>query len=138
MTEGVPLTMVEVKRHSIALHYRTHVLAGGTALDFAKRALEGRESQFRILPGKQVVEILPVGAGKGIAIDKFLTQAPYHGRLPVFAGDDVTDEEGFEEINRRQGVSVQVGTGGATRAQYRVPTTRALLEWLTVQFGPGL
>ena len=55
----------------------------------------------------------------GIAISTFLLEPPYRDRCPVFLGDDLTDEHGFEVVNAAGGISVHVG-GGLTRARYRV------------------
>lgn len=135
LTDGIPLTLVEVKTHSVALHYRTPHLEPDAAFALARQAVGEMGQRFRILRGKQVVEILPVGAGKGTAISQFLAEAPYKGRRPVFAGDDVTDEEGFREVNRRRGISVRVGISGETAARFRLETTRGLLSWLSAQVG---
>ena len=51
---------------------------------------------YRLQPGDHVVELRPDGAHKGDAIVDLLDEAPFHGRVPVFVGDDLTDEHGFE------------------------------------------
>jgi len=60
-----------------------------------------------------VMEIKPSGKDKGTAIEEFLAEAPFRERLPVFIGDDLTDEFGFELINRVGGCSVKVGEGSS-------------------------
>jgi trehalose 6-phosphate phosphatase len=76
-----------------------------------------------------VVELMPRSAGKGRAISDFLANPPFHGRLPVFIGDDTTDEDGFAVVNRLGGVSVHVG-GGATIAHHNLATVGDVLAWL--------
>lgn len=136
--EGFPLAMVEVKAHSVAFHYRPPTLDAELARKLAGAALGGLESRFRLLDGKRVVEILPGGAGKGEAIAQFLEHPPYAGRVPVFVGDDVTDEEGFREVNARGGISVRVGGKGDTEAAFRTATVREVLDWLAGPVCDGL
>jgi trehalose 6-phosphate phosphatase len=76
-----------------------------------------------------VFEIKPRNVDKGRAIDAFLDEPPFAGRIPVFAGDDLTDEKGFAAVNARGGVSIKVGDGD-TIATCRVPSVGALHMWL--------
>jgi trehalose 6-phosphate phosphatase len=47
----------------------------------------------------------------------------------VFAGDDLTDEDGFALVNAREGIAIKVGPG-ETSALYRVESRQDLLAWL--------
>ena len=76
-----------------------------------------------------VMEIKPSGKDKGTAIEEFLAEAPFRDRLPVFIGDDLTDEFGFELINRVGGCSVKVGEGSSA-AHWRLPNADAVRAWL--------
>ncbi len=51
-----------------------------------------------MLEGKQLVEIRPDGRDKGTAILDFMQEPPFAGRMPVFVGDDLTDEDGFAAV----------------------------------------
>ena len=64
---------------------------------------------------------MPASANKGDAIAALLRHAPYRDRVPVFIGDDVTDEHGFEVVDAAGGVSVRVGEG-PSRAARRIAT----------------
>jgi trehalose 6-phosphate phosphatase len=60
-----------------------------------------------------------------------MAEPPFRGRLPVFLGDDTTDEAGFAEVNRRGGVSIRVGApSGDSAALFDLPSVRAALDWL--------
>ena len=51
--------------------------------------------------------------------------------MPVFVGDDTTDEDGFAEVNRRGGVSIRVGPPSTkTEAMYALPSVSAVFDWL--------
>jgi len=128
--EAFPRAMVEVKAHSIAFHYRPPALDSHQAQQLVKQAVADDGGRFRLLEGKQVVEILPSGVGKGRAIAYFLEHPPYAGRTPVFIGDDVTDEEGFREVNDRNGLSIRVGDDGKSAARYRASDVATATAWL--------
>jgi trehalose-phosphatase len=86
---------------------------------------------LRLIAGNMVVELQPLCYGKDGAIAAFMAEPPFGGRLPVFLGDDTTDEDGFAEINRRGGVSIRVGTpAAATAASFVLPSVAAALAWL--------
>ena len=120
--------LLEDKEASLALHFRR-----APERERALRALVAdaapRHDGCEILHGKMVVEVKPAHANKGGAIAHYLKARPFAGRRPVFAGDDVTDEDGFDAVNRLGGISVKVGAG-ESRAACRVPDADALLDWL--------
>jgi len=60
----------------------------------------------------------------------FMSEAPFRGRLPLFAGDDVTDELGFTAVQGMQGQGVKVGTGPSA-AQFHCDSPQALRSWLS-------
>lgn len=125
----LPGTELEAKGMAFALHYRQapqHELAV-TAL---AAAMVAANPQLALQPGKCVVEIKPKGINKGEAIASFMTEAPFQGRTPVFIGDDLTDEYGFDVVNRAKGLSIKVGQG-ETRAKWRLPTVASVWQWVT-------
>jgi trehalose 6-phosphate phosphatase len=121
---------LEDKGCSLALHYRQAPSLGALCDALAQQMVDASNGALVAVAGKMVIELMPRSAGKGRAIADFLVDAPFHGRLPVFVGDDITDEDGFAVVNRLGGVSVHVG-GGATIARYNLATVGDVLGWLT-------
>jgi trehalose 6-phosphate phosphatase len=101
---------VEDKRSSLALHYRQRPELEALCLSTMQRAVE-ESPGLTLLHGKMVAEAKPGGASKGQAIENFLREAPFAGRKPVFIGDDVTDEVGFDTVQRLGGIGLKVGEG---------------------------
>lgn len=132
-----PGLLVEDKTHALALHYRLAPALEESCRD-VMAAIARDLAGWQLVAGKFVFEIRPRGATKGAAIDAFMAEAPFRGRMPVFCGDDTTDEDGFAAVNARSGVSVRVGPGAATRAEFRVGTVAGLLDWLAPLAGRAM
>ena len=77
-----------------------------------------------------VVELKPRGASKGDVVHTLMTERPFMGRTPLFAGDDLTDESAFDAVNALDGWSVKIGTG-PSQALWRVHDPAELRAWLT-------
>ena len=126
-----PGTWLEDKGRTVALHYRAAPKAGAAIRDAAQRLLREQGDGLRLIAGKMVVEFQPRHHDKGRVIAAFMADPPFYGRVPVFLGDDTTDEDGFAEVNRRGGVSIRVGPhSDETAAACELPSVRSVLEWL--------
>ncbi len=124
-----PQLLMETKRASVALHYRQAQHLEQTCYDALTSAMHNR-SDLELLHGKCVLEVKTAGIHKGQAIAAFMQRAPFAGRIPVFVGDDVTDESGFEVVRALGGVAVKVGEGPSI-APYRCMTPAAVRGWLS-------
>ena len=124
-----PGVLVEDKGATIALHYRRAPQFGDACRRVMDDLVRGGEG-LGILAGKMAYEVKPTDVDKGRAIDAFMLEAPFNDRMPVFCGDDVTDEPAFIAINRRDGVSIRVGENGDTAARWRVGGVDDLFAWL--------
>ena len=51
-----------------------------------------------MLLGKAMFEVKRPGINKGESMRELMAHAPFSGRMPVFIGDDVTDESVFEVL----------------------------------------
>lgn len=126
----LPGTIIERKALSIALHYRNAPEFESEVNQIAANALAGHDAAFEIQRGKMVVEIKPRGASKAAAIRRLMSVAPFLGRIPLFAGDDLTDESAFQAVNAMNGISIKVGPG-ETQASWRLDDPLALSAWLS-------
>lgn len=124
----LPGTELEAKGMAFALHYRQAPQYQPQVQALAEQVVRDNP-QLSLQPGKCVVEIKPRGIHKGEAISAFMHEAPFAGRTPVFFGDDLTDEHGFEVVNQLKGVSVKVGAG-ETKASWRLATVPDVWEWI--------
>lgn len=131
---GNPGLFFEDKELNLALHYRTAPELADHAEAAIRAVARDLGHRFEIQQGKMVWEVKPGGYDKGTAIDEYLEDVPFAGRTPVFVGDDVTDEVGFEIVNARGGHSIKVGPG-RTRAHWRLADAAAVRGFLTALAG---
>ena len=123
-----PRLRVEIKNAAVALHYRHAPELQSLCLQVMTEAVAA-STGVELLSGKYVFEIKPAGVSKGTAIAAFMRGAPFAGRVPIFAGDDVTDEAGFAAVQSLGGAGIKVGDG-ETLAHYRCASPAALRRWL--------
>ncbi len=122
----VPGILVDNKRLTLTVHFRNVPDSYGTQVEGTVRAATApyvAAGQMKITRGKKVVEVRPnLDWGKGKAIEKireFCGDSP----LPVFVGDDQTDEEGFAAVQDAGGLAVFVGPAReSTLALHRLDT----------------
>ncbi|MCD7097485.1 trehalose-phosphatase [Stenotrophomonas sp. MMGLT7] len=134
----LPGVLVEDKEGiGLALHWRNAPQAAQQVLAFAEAQLAELPG-YRLQPGDHVVEFVQLGRDKGVALELLMGEPAFHGRVPVFVGDDLTDEFGFAAANRLGGWSVLVGTRRPTAARYALPDIAAAHAWLRQNAGiPG-
>jgi trehalose 6-phosphate phosphatase len=124
--EGVQL---EDKHHAMALHCR-RAPERLPALRAAAGAVAASLPGYELQPGNLVMEFKPAGMDKGYAVDELMQQPPFAGCIPVYLGDDLTDEHAFAAVNRAGGLSVRVGQREPTRARFTLPSPTAVQAWL--------
>lgn len=122
-------TFLETKPGSLAFHYRGRPDLADTIPSRIGDAIGGLEGLHRVV-GKMVVEIKGAKASKGDAVTAFMAETPFSGRVPLFAGDDVTDEDGFRVVGAMGGLTVKIGPG-PTLAAYRAETPEGFRDWLS-------
>ncbi|MDQ0316795.1 trehalose-phosphatase [Amorphus orientalis] len=123
--DGVNL---EDKGSGLAVHYRLAPHAEADVKAALRDAVSDLE-ELHLIEGKMVVEAKRSDVNKGVAIADFMELPDFRNRIPVFLGDDVTDEDGFHLVDRLGGVTVKVGDG-PSHARYRLANHQAVLDWL--------
>lgn len=123
-----PGLLVEHKLTAVALHYRLAPALEDLCHTTMAAAIEGSDD-LQLLRGKAVVEVKSARVSKGQAIAAFMDEPPFKGRVPVFVGDDVTDEVGFAVVQRLGGLGIKVGEGPSC-ATHRIADPAAVRTWL--------
>jgi trehalose 6-phosphate phosphatase len=123
-----PELLVEDMGGAIALHYRAVRQLAAHVHRTLRRSIRDAKG-YTLQEGKMLIEVRPEGRDKGAAIDDFMAESPFAGRVPVFIGDDLTDEHGFATVERLGGWTIKVGVG-RTMARYRLPNVTAVSAWL--------
>jgi len=123
-----PGLLLERKRLAFSLHYRQAPELEDLCLRVMREAV-ARCGGAALTRGKCVIDVTPAGVSKGTAIAAFIGEAPFAGRQPIFAGDDVTDEAGFEQVLRLGGHAIKVGLG-PTAAGVRCAGVQVVGDWL--------
>jgi len=107
LAESNPGTLFEPKARGFALHYRATPELGPTLRHALEQMLAG-SPEFELLPAHMLWEVRPRGVDKGKAVERLLESPPFFGRLPVFIGDDVTDEDGIAAAVALGGTGLRV------------------------------
>src|SRR6201981_2311902 len=108
--DEIPGAQLERKHFSVAAHYRNGSENGAFKVALAVDAVAARHPELRRIDGKKVHELLPdIDWNKGKAVLWLLeTLELARGNvLPIFVGDDRTDEDAFRAIEKR-GVAILV------------------------------
>ena len=134
----LPGVILEDKSHSLSIHWR-----GAPNPDRRTREVRALAEQLegaRLVGGKYVLNVVAADApNKGDAVRTLMTQLNCDRAL--FAGDDITDEDGFA-VTRKEGcLGIRVGKGRDTKAPHHIDNQRsmdALLQTLLDGLSPAV
>lgn len=128
---------VEPKGWTVAVHYRRVAAADVAAVEAAVDRVVAAHGELVKAAGKRVWEVRPALAwDKGAAMSYVLAALGLDGEdvLPVYVGDDVTDEDAFRVLRGREGggVGVRVADEAAaeTGAEFRLEGPEEVPEFL--------
>ncbi|MDG6094838.1 trehalose-phosphatase [Acetobacter sp. AN02] len=124
LAQAWPGVHVEHKTDGFVLHFRAAPEAGQALHDAAASWIASHETgeHFRLLESKMAWEIRPAGIDKGQAVRLLMETWPFTGRIPVFIGDDRTDEDAIREVEAMGGAGLRIPAD--------FPTPSAFRNWL--------
>lgn len=134
--------ILEDKHFSLAIHYRE--LDSTFISSFKKEAnkiirLLNKNNALEVLKGKKVIELRPNlewnKAKFSLYIHQYFQNKLKHKVLPVYVGDDKTDEDAIKALSN--GITVRVGQNGISCAKYYlkdVAQVKLFLDWLLKNF----
>jgi trehalose 6-phosphate phosphatase len=126
---GLTGVWIEDKGVAFVVHFRG---AAADARALARRRLRRllrTAAGVRAFESAHGLEILPRDvAGKGAAVRRLLRGPGLRRAVPIYLGDDLSDEAGFRAA--RRGVTIKVGSARPTAARYRLAGTGEVREFL--------
>jgi trehalose-phosphatase len=131
--EGIPGVIVEPKRFALSVHFRLADPRDVPRIESAVDAALAAEPGLRKAHGKKLFELRPdLDWDKGRALLWLLGELGLAGPdvLPVYLGDDLTDEDAFRAV-RGRGIGIVVGDEPReTAASYRLRDPAEVVAWL--------
>jgi trehalose-phosphatase len=130
---------VEPKGWTVAVHYRRVAAGDVAAVEAAVERVVAAHPELVKAGGKMVWEVRPALAwDKGEALLYVLAALGLDGKdvLPVYVGDDVTDEDAFRVLREREGggigvrVADEAAATGETAAEFRLEGPEEVPELL--------
>ncbi len=126
--QGIEGLIIEDKGITTSVHFRkVRVKDLNRLFKEFKRITREYLDTFRITIGKKVFEIRPISAwNKGDAVEWILGSYG-NNRIPLYIGDDVTDEDAFKVI---QGRGVSIGVGLNCKVDYYLKDHKEVMAFL--------
>lgn len=105
---GIDGVLVERKVFAVAVHYRNAAAARVPTIESVVKIV-GQRLNLRVTGGRKVVELRPtIDWDKGSAVEWLIGRmSDAELQLPIYLGDDLTDEDAFDAI-RHRGLGVVV------------------------------
>lgn len=113
--------LIEDKKFTLSIHYR---LVAGHDLSLFHRlfneVIRPWKGKVKVTKGKKVFEIRPpFDWDKGKAVKWIMKKLGLRKHLPIYIGDDQTDEDAFKVL-KGKGISIWVGREKSPRADYHL------------------
>jgi trehalose 6-phosphate phosphatase len=122
--------VLEEKTTTLALHYRRAPHLQREVREMMESAAAALAPHYRLCAGRCVYELAPACCSIRATLETFMSEAPFAGRVPVFVGDDDTDEQRFDAVNALGGYSIRVGREARSPARFQFATVSGVIAWL--------
>ena len=127
---GTDGTLIEQKGLSASVHYRQVNEALREWVRHTVQQTVERSRSFSCRDGKMVVEVRPaIDWHKGHAVQWILERVLPPCALPIYIGDDATDEDAFFLL--ADGITIRVGEAAESYAAYSAPDLDAVRNFLS-------
>jgi len=100
--------IVEIKPYSVSIHFRQAPARGGDVRVLVEDVVTANTRDFEVLAAHMAFEIRHRALNKAAAVHELMKHTPFRERIPVFVGDDVTDEDGFRAAQEMGGLALRV------------------------------
>lgn len=126
-----PKCIIEDKKYTIAFHYRAAAESEHTAIETAIEKISLQHPEVLTRWSKKTFEIRPITDwNKGSIIQHIMKKHPKR-HIPLYIGDDMTDEDGF--LACKNGISIRVGVSENSAAHWYIADqteTDKVLRWI--------
>lgn len=135
---GIQGALVERKKYAIAVHFRN--VEEGKVKEVEEKVMEvlGRHKKLKKGSGKMIIELKPAQdwhKGKALTWILDALQLGSENHIPIFIGDDVTDEDALKVIEK-DGIGIIVGKHEEdTAASYSLRDTEEVALFLEILEG---
>lgn len=111
LAAGHPGVLFEQKAHGFVLHFRNAEASGPALLAALQNLMAGgAHAEFALVSAVLAWEVRPAGVDKGRALRTLMQRRPYAGRIPLFVGDDATDDDAIRAARELGGFGFKVGS----------------------------
>jgi trehalose 6-phosphate phosphatase len=127
--EGHPGVLLEDKGRGLVLHFRQAPHAESAVRETVRRIMASLPADAAVQAGHYVLEIKAGSSSKRAAVQAFMQESPFAGRVPVYLGDDLTDLDALAYVDAIGGHAIFVGP--QPRPGWgSLPGPSAVREWL--------
>ena len=135
LVAAYPGTLLERKARGFVVHYRLAPQAGAATQAALTGLLQALPGAFVLLAAHMAWEVRPRGVDKGVAVNGVMALPAFAGRLPIFIGDDVTDQDGMAVARQLGGAGLFVPEVFGNPASVRAWLAASQGSWAAL---PGL